>query len=54
MLDTPKYGWSHVSIGSWSDRCSYLDDVPMELLKASEAVPDDAPPDTCEIRRGGL
>ena len=34
MLDTPKYGWSHVSIGSWSDRCSYLDDVPMELLKA--------------------
>lgn len=34
MLDTPKYGWNHVSIGSWNDRCSYLDDVPMELLEA--------------------
>lgn len=34
MLDTPKFGWSHITIGSWRERCSYLDDVPMELLEA--------------------
>lgn len=34
MLDTPKHGWSKIHIGAWSDRCSYLDDVPMKLLEA--------------------
>ena len=34
MLDTPKLGWSKIHIGTWSDRCSYLDDVPMKLLEA--------------------
>ena len=34
MLDTPKHGWSSIHIGAWSDRCSYLDDVPMKLLEA--------------------
>ena len=33
MLDTPKHGWSNLHIGSWSDRCSYLDDVPVKLLE---------------------
>ncbi len=34
MLSTPKHGWSEITIGNWSDRCSYLDDVPFDLLKA--------------------
>lgn len=34
MLETPKHGWSKITIGDWSDRCSYLDDVPFKLLKA--------------------
>lgn len=34
MLDAPKLGWSKIHIGAWSDRCSYLDDVPMKLLEA--------------------
>ena len=34
MLDTPKHGWSNISIGSWHDRCSYLDDMPVVLLNA--------------------
>ena len=33
MLDTPRYGWSNIHIGTWSDRCSYLDDVPVKLLE---------------------
>lgn len=34
MLKTPEYGWSEITIGSWHDRCSYLDDVPYRLLEA--------------------
>lgn len=34
MLDCPQHGWSHITIGTWSDRCSYLDDVPFMLLHA--------------------
>lgn len=38
MLKTPKYGWSEITIGDWSDRCSdiggYHDDVPYRLLEA--------------------
>lgn len=34
MLDAPKLGWSKIHIGAWSDRRSYLDDVPMKLLEA--------------------
>ena len=34
MLQTPKYGWSKITIGDWEDRCSYLDDVPYRLLEA--------------------
>lgn len=36
MLDTPSHGWSTIKVGGWSDRCSYLDDVPFMLLKALE------------------
>ena len=36
MLDTPRNGWSTIKIGGWSDRCSYLDDVPFMLLSALE------------------
>lgn len=34
MLSTPIHGWSNITIGNWSDRCSYLDDVPFDLLEA--------------------
>lgn len=36
MLATPKHGWSNITIGNWSDRCSYLTDVPFQLLEAME------------------
>ena len=38
MLSAPEYGWSTLTIVSWSDRCSYLDDVPVMLLRAMESV----------------
>ena len=34
MLSKPKYGWADITIGDWSDRCSYLTDVPFQLLEA--------------------
>lgn len=34
MLSSPQYGWSNITIGDWSDRCSYLDDVPFDLLRS--------------------
>lgn len=33
MLDRPHHGWSNITIGAWTDRCSYLDDVPFMLLR---------------------
>ena len=42
MLDTPEHGWSHITIGDWSDRCSYLDNVPEKLCDAlKEAIRGD-------------
>lgn len=38
MISTPKYGWSTITIGDWSERCSYLDDVPFMLLSAVDEV----------------
>ena len=38
MLDKPKYGWSHITIGDWTERCSYLDDVPRLLLETMESA----------------
>lgn len=38
MLSTPQFGWSEITIGDWHDRCSYLDDVPFDLLKTVDAV----------------
>ena len=38
MLSTPEHGWSNITIGDWSDRCSYLDDVPYLLVDALESV----------------
>lgn len=34
MLTTPKHGWAHIQLLEWSDRLSYLDDVPFMLLNA--------------------
>lgn len=33
MLKKPKFCWSEIKIVNWSDRCSYIDDVPVKLLK---------------------
>ena len=38
MLKTPEHGWSEITIGDWTDRCSYLDDVPYRLLEAVDDV----------------
>jgi hypothetical protein len=38
MIETPKYGWSKITIGDWSDRCSYIDDVPFKLLETIESA----------------
>ena len=34
MLTNPEFGWVNVSIGDWSDRASYLTDVPLDILDA--------------------
>ena len=36
MLSKPVHGWSEITIGDWSDRCSYIDDVPFMLLETME------------------
>lgn len=38
MLDTPKSGWTTITIGDWTDDASHLCDVPTMLLEAIEAV----------------
>ena len=38
MLKSPSAGWSRITIGDLSDRCSYLDDVPYLLLEGVEEV----------------
>ena len=40
MLSTPKHGWGDITIGNWSDRCSYIDDVPFELLTSIRRLYD--------------
>ena len=34
MLSTPSAGWADITIGSFSDRCSYIEDIPNLLLDA--------------------
>lgn len=34
MLKAPYAGWTTIKIGDWSDRASYLTDVPMDILDA--------------------
>lgn len=36
MFSKPKNGWCTITIGEWSDRCSYLDDVPFMVLEGLE------------------
>lgn len=38
MLSYPESGWSKITIGSWSERCSYLNDIPVKLLYSTESV----------------
>lgn len=37
MLSIPKHGWVNITIGSWTDRASYLSDVHYDLLDAITA-----------------
>lgn len=34
MLSIPKHGWVDISIGDWSNRASYLTDLPHDLMDA--------------------
>lgn len=34
MFSKPRYGWSDVFIGDFKGRCSYLTDVPVDILNA--------------------
>ena len=34
MLSKPQFGWTDITIGDWTGRLSYIDDVPMILLNA--------------------
>lgn len=34
MIHNPKYGWATIKIGDFEDRCSYVQNVPVQLLKA--------------------
>ena len=34
MFSKPRYGWSDVSLGNFKGRCSYLTDVPVDILNA--------------------
>lgn len=34
MLSKPKFGWTTINIGDWSDRASYLSDIHLDLLDA--------------------
>ena len=34
MLSKPKFGWTDITIGDWTGKLSYIDDVPVVLLNA--------------------
>jgi hypothetical protein len=34
MLSKPRYGWTNVTIGDFSERASYLTDVPIQCLQS--------------------
>lgn len=34
MLSIPKHGWVDISVDNWTDRASYLSDVPNDILDA--------------------
>lgn len=38
MLKKPQGGWSTITIGDWSERCSWLDDVPFIMLGLFDAA----------------
>lgn len=34
MLSKPQFGWTDITIGDWTGKLSYIDDVPIILLNA--------------------
>lgn len=34
MLSKPQFGWTDITIGDWTGKLSYIDDVPIVLLNA--------------------
>ncbi len=53
MLSTPEAGWCKLTIGCWSDRCSYLSDVPMKLLKIFLSLYKDSTLHVCNFDAEG-
>ena len=53
MLETPRYGWSALTIGEWSDRISYLDDAAYMLLETLIKSYETEEPQTVEFDAEG-
>ncbi len=53
MLKFDGAGWGTISIGDWSDRCSYMDDVPYALLEAVEETIRTGHKTVCEFDAEG-
>lgn len=34
MLSKPQFGWTDITIGDWTGKLSYINDVPVVLLNA--------------------
>lgn len=53
MLKFDGAGWGTISISDWSDRCSYMDDVPYALLEAAEETIRTGHKTVCEFDAEG-
>lgn len=54
MLSKPKYGWTDVTIGDWTGKLSYIDDVPVVLLDAFFNVFSDRKPEVVYFDGEGI
>lgn len=53
MLKKPKDGWSKITIGDWCDRCGYIDNVPVELLRVFIGLYGDRTPSAVKFDAEG-
>ena len=54
MLSKPKYGWTDVTIGDWTGKLSYIDDVPVVLLNAFYNVLSNQKPEVVCVDDEGI